>query len=42
MYIISSFNRYSAMDSIEVIVCIGVIWNAILQTVWFWRTKDKH
>jgi len=28
--------------SVDELVLVGVIWNAILQTVWFIRTKDKH
>jgi len=30
------------MEKVEIIVMIGVIWNAVLQTIWFVRTKDKH
>jgi len=29
-------------DYIELAVLVGVMWNAVLQTVWFIRTKDKH
>jgi len=29
-------------DKIELIVMIGVVWNAGLQTLWYIQTKDKH
>ena len=28
--------------NLEILVLFFVAWNAILQTVWFYRTKDKH
>jgi len=28
--------------SIEEIVMIGVVWNAVLQTIWFIRDRRKH
>ena len=31
------------MDSVEIIIMVGVVWNAILQTVWFSRdVRSKH
>jgi hypothetical protein len=31
------------MEIIEIIVMVGVIWNAILQTIWFiWSIKTHH
>jgi hypothetical protein len=27
---------------IEKIIMVGVIWNAVLQTVWFWWTLKNH
>jgi len=27
---------------IETIVCVGVVWNAILQTVWFMHYLKHH
>jgi len=27
---------------IEDIICVGVIWNAILQTYWFFWSKSIH
>jgi hypothetical protein len=30
------------MEALELIIAAGVLWNAGLQTLWFYRTKDKH
>ena len=30
------------MDALEIFVSVGVWGNFVLQSIWFYRTKDKH